>query len=72
MTEINRIAVDRGILSDPLTGSVGRMEGTQVYEVLDSLLSVKGKVKLTAAAREDTDSNGPLRLNIKIEQKAGI
>ena len=72
LTEINRIAVDRGILSDPLTGSVGRMEGTQVYEVLDSLLSVKGKVKLTAAAREDTDSNGPLRLNIKIEQKAGI
>lgn len=72
LTEINGIAVERGILSDPLTGSVGRMEGTQAYEILASLLSVKGKVKLTAFAREDTDSIGPLRLNIKIEQKAGI
>ena len=72
LTEINGIAIERGILSDPLTGSVGRMEGTQVYELLDSLLSLKGKVKLTAAAREDTDSNGPLRLNIKVEQKAGL
>ena len=36
LTEINGIAIERGILSDPLTGSVGRMEGTQLYEVLHS------------------------------------
>ena len=71
LTEINGIAVEKGILSDPLTGSVGRMEGTQLYEILDSLLSAKGKVTLTATAREETDSHGPLRLNIKVEQKAG-
>lgn len=68
-TEINQIAVERGILSDPLTGSVGRMEGTQLYDVLNSLLDAKGKIQLTATAREETDSNGPLRLNIKLEQK---
>ncbi len=68
-TEINQIAVERGILSDPLTGSVGRMEGTQLYEVLNSLLDAKGEVILTATAREETDSHGPLRLNIKLEQK---
>ncbi|MBQ3434885.1 MAG: DUF3084 domain-containing protein, partial [Selenomonadaceae bacterium] len=68
-TEINQIAVERGILSDPLTGSVGRMEGTQLYEVLDSLMGVKGKVQMTATAREETYSQGPLRLNIKVEKK---
>ena len=69
LREINRIAVDRGILTDPLTGSVGRMEATQLYEIFDALSSAKGKIQLTATAREETDSNGPLRLNIKLEQK---
>ena len=69
LTEINQIAAERGILTDPLTGSVGRMEGTQLYEVLDSLMDVKGKVQLTATARDETDSHGPLRLNIKVEKK---
>ena len=69
LTEINRIAVEKGILSDPLTGSVGRMEGTQLYEIVDALLGAKGKIQLTATARDETDSQGPLRLNIKLEQK---
>ncbi|MBR4642134.1 MAG: DUF3084 domain-containing protein [Selenomonadaceae bacterium] len=69
LTEINRIAIEKGILSDPLTGSVGRMEGTQLYEIFDALSSAKGKVQLTASAREETDSQGPLRLNIKLEQR---
>ena len=69
LREINQIAIDKGILSDPLTGSVGRMEATQLYEIFESLSSVKGKVQLTATAREETDSQGPLRLNIKLEQR---
>ena len=69
LTEINRIAVAKGILSDPLTGSVGRMDGTQLYEILDLLIDAKGKIQLTATAREETDSQGPLRLNIKLEQR---
>ena len=69
LTEINRIATERGILTDPLTGSVGRMEGTQLYEILDKLLDAKGTVQLTATARDETYSQGPLRLNIKVEQR---
>ena len=68
LTEINRIAIEKGSLSDPLTGSVGIMDGTQLYEILDSLLEAKGKILLTATAREETDSQGPLRLNIKLEK----
>ena len=69
LTEINRIATERGILTDPLTGSVGRMEGTQLYEILDKLLDAKGTIQLTATARDETYSQGPLRLNIKVEQR---
>lgn len=70
LTEINRRAIEKGILSDPLTGSVGRMDGVQLYEVLESLSTAKGKIQLTATARDETDSQGPLRLNIKVEKKA--
>ena len=69
LTEINQIAVEKGILADPLTGSVGRMEGTELYEVLDKLFDAKGRIQLTATARDMTTSQGPLRLNIKVEQK---
>ena len=69
LTEINRIAAEKGVLTDPLTGSVGRMEGTQLYEIVEALLTAKGKIQLTATAREETTSQGPLRLNIKLEQK---
>lgn len=67
LTEVNRIAVEKGSLTDPLTGSVGRMDGIQIYEILDALSKVNGKVELIATAREETDSQGPLRLNIKVE-----
>ena len=69
LTEINHIATEKGVLADPLTGSVGRMEGTQLYDIVESLLKAKSKVQLTATARDETTSQGPLRLNIKVEQR---
>lgn len=69
LTEINQIAVEKGSLADPLTGSVGSMDGTQLYEILDSLMAAKGEVLLTATARDETTSIGPLKLNIKLEQR---
>ena len=69
LTEINRAAVEKGILADPLTGSVGSMDGAQLYEIFDSISAAKGRILLTATAREETTSLGPLRLNIKLEQR---
>lgn len=67
--EVNRNAVLKGILPDPLTGSVGIMEGSQLYELLDEIEKLRGKISLTARAREDVYSIGPLRLNIKLDQR---
>ena len=67
--EINRTAIIAGILPDPLTGNVGIMEGSQLYELLDEIENMRGKISLTARAREDVYSIGPLRLNIKLDQR---
>ncbi|MBR5913742.1 MAG: DUF3084 domain-containing protein [Selenomonadaceae bacterium] len=66
LSEVNRAAVAKGILTDPITHAVGVMEGSQLYELIDELSDARGKVKLTAYARDVTKSIGPLRLNIKV------
>ena len=69
LSEINQTAVEKGILSDPLTGSVGSMDAAQLYEIYDSISAAQGRILLTATARDETTSLGPLRLNIKLEQR---
>ena len=67
--EINRLAVERGVLADPLTGNVGVMDGAQLYELMEKLENSRGKVTLTARARDEVKSIGPLRLNIDFKQR---
>ena len=69
LSEVNRAAVAKGILTDPITHAVGVMEGSQLYELLDEISNVRGKIKLVAYARDDTNSIGPLRLNIELSAK---
>ena len=68
---VNRTAVNKGVLTDPISGSVGVISGEQLYSIIDSISSVRGKVYLTAYAQENTTSIGPLKLNIKVVQKNG-
>ncbi len=69
LTEVNHAAVERGVLPDPITGSVGVLEGTQLYDLIDELEKARGNVTLIARARENVKSFGPLRLNIKVDQR---
>ena len=65
--DINFAALQRGILADPLNGSVGVMEGTQFYDIVQELTKTHGDVVLSAYARSSTDALGPLRLKVKVE-----
>ena len=68
LSEVNHAAAAKGVLSDPITGAVGVMEGSQFYQIVDAVSKAKGLVVLTAYARETTETMGPLRLVIKFEQ----
>lgn len=67
LKDVNLAATDRGILPDPIRGSVGVMEGSQFFDVVQALVPISGDIILSAYARDDTDALGPLRLNIKLE-----
>ena len=68
LSEVNHAAAEKGVLSDPITGAVGVMEGSQLYQIVDAVSKAKGLIVLTAYAREATEAIGPLRLTVKFEQ----
>ena len=68
LKEVNAAASAKGILPDPIRGSIGVMDGAQFYEVVNAINGMHGTVVLSAYARGDTDALGPLRLIIKEEQ----
>ena len=68
LKDVNAAATAKGILPDPLRGSVGVIEGEQFYEVVQAIVPLRGVIALSAYARNATDAMGPLRLNLKLEQ----
>jgi len=68
LKEVNAAASAKGILPDPIRGSIGVMDGAQFYEVVNAINGAHGTVVLSAYAKGDTDALGPLRLIIKEEQ----
>ena len=67
LKHVNTAATTKGILPDPIRGSVGVMDGEQFYEVVQAILPIRGNIVLSAYARDDTNALGPLRLNLKLE-----
>ncbi|BAL84291.1 hypothetical protein SELR_25830 [Selenomonas ruminantium subsp. lactilytica TAM6421] len=68
LKDVNFAATTKGILPDPLRGTVGVMEGAQFYDVVAKLKGQRGRVILSAYANGDTDASGPLRLRINVEK----
>ena len=68
LKDVNFAAANRGILPDPLRGTVGVMEGAQFYEIVAQLRGQRGPVVLSAYANGNTDALGPLRLKINVEK----
>ena len=66
--EVNQSATAKGILPDPLRGTVGVIEAAQFYDVVSRILPYHDGVVLSAYARDATNALGPLRLDIKVEK----
>lgn len=67
LKQVNIEAVQKGILPDPLSKSVGVMNGAQFYDIVNSIEPLNGRIRLTAYAGNDTNATGPLRLRVKVE-----
>ncbi|SHK60211.1 Uncharacterized conserved protein, contains DUF3084 domain [Selenomonas ruminantium] len=72
LKDVNFAATAKGILPDPLRGTVGVMDGSQFYDVVARLKGQRGPVILSAYANGNTDASGPLRLKIKVERSTNV
>ncbi len=68
LKDVNAAATAKGILQDPISGTVGVIEGEQFYDVVQAIMPLRGTIALSAYARSATNAMGPLRLNLKLEQ----
>ena len=71
LRDVNAAASAKGILPDPIRGTVGVIEGAEFYGLVQELMAHTGNVILSAYAAADTDAMGPLRLRFKVESESG-
>lgn len=70
LRNVNMTAINNGILPNPLTGTVGVINGNQIYAIEKALAENKGKdVLISAFAAADTEVLGPLRLHIYLKNE---
>lgn len=70
LRNVNMTAINNGILPNPLTGTVGVINGNQIYAIEKALAENKGKdVLISAFAVADTEVLGPLRLHIYLKNE---
>lgn len=68
LQDVNKSATERGMIPDPIRGSIGVMEGSQFYDLVAQLMARRTEsCTLDAYAATDTDTLGPLRLAFKLK-----
>ena len=72
LREVNAAASAKGILPDPIRGTVGVIDGAEFYGLVQELRAYTGAVIISAYADGDTDAMGPLRLKFKVESEHGM
>lgn len=70
LRNVNMTAINNGILPNPLTGTVGVINGNQIYAIEKALAENRGKdVLISAFAAADTEVLGPLRVHIYLKNE---
>lgn len=68
LQKVNAASIKQGILPDPLQGTVGTMSGAQLYDTINKAKRLGGKVQLTAIAKTNVYTVGPLSIEIKVQK----
>ncbi len=67
LSQINHNAVNAGVLPDPLTGKVGSMDASTVLEATEAMRRAKGHFTLSAYARGDITTAGPVLVRFEVD-----
>jgi len=68
LQQVNSSAVEKGMLVDPLNGTVGSIRGIELFNTVAQLKRKGGSIALQAVALSDTSVAGPLAIKLLVEQ----
>lgn len=66
LSQVNHNAVKAGVLPDPMTGKVGSMDAATMIEVTNAMRKIKGRFILSAYAKGDITTAGPVRVKLEV------
>ena len=69
LQDVNQQAKQKGVLPDPLTGTVGQVDGLQLFNSIQEIAAKGGDVNLRAVAKQDIYTEGPVRIDIIVTAK---
>ncbi len=67
LQDVNKAAVAKGIVPDPLTGKVGAIDAKEMEAVSEAISKLGGKAEVIAKAKGDIDVSGPVLLQVMVE-----
>lgn len=71
LQKVNAAAVGKGILPDPIQGTVGAINGADFYDTVNKLKRYSGKVTIAATAKTDIYTVGPLKIEMHLQGTSG-
>lgn len=72
LRRVNEMAVQKGVIPDPLQGTVGVVSMEQYFETINQLRRLKGMVEISAMATEEVFSAGPLKIDIQVRPAGSL
>lgn len=69
LQDVNQQAKQKGVLPDPLTGTVGQVDGLQLFNTIQEIAAKGGNVNLRAVAKQDIYTEGPVHIGIIVTAK---
>lgn len=67
LKDVNKAAVAKGIVPDPLTGKVGAIDAKEMEAVSEAIRKLGGKAEIIARAKGDIAVSGPVLLKVDVE-----
>ncbi|EHM10264.1 Protein of unknown function (DUF3084) [Thermanaerovibrio velox DSM 12556] len=68
LKEVNQRVVSRGLLKDPLSGTVGGVTAAEFFDAVERMSGASGPFQVTVVAKGDAYTEGPLEVTIRVER----
>lgn len=66
LRDINRKAVSKGVLPDPLSGSVGNLDSILFFDAVDRMTEPSKNIEISVLAERDIYTEGPVSVSIAV------